>query len=48
MVYEPPSVVEYGPVEQITENWKGGDGVDQDVEVPEGTLGSEFVDSLPS
>ena len=48
MVYEPPNIVEYGAVEQITENWKGGAGTDQDVQVPEGTLGSEFVDNLPS
>jgi hypothetical protein len=46
MKYESPEVVDYGSVEQITKDtWKGGLGTDQDVQIPEGQLGSQYADS---
>ena len=44
MNYQPPEVVGYGSVEQVTEElWKGGPGDDQDEDAPEG-LGSTVTD----
>ena len=44
MKYEPPKVVGYGSVEQVTEVlYKGGPGDDQDMDAPEG-LGSTVTD----